>query len=957
MLISSPGQAQKGILVVGQKTVTFHNGCTTKAIPMQPTVMQTWAAVGDDGNRFLLGDHLGNLYVVVVHAQNDIVHSLHIENLGETSIPTSISYLDNGVVFLGSLFGDSQLVKLAEHRDPSSGSYLSLLDEYTNIGPILDFTLADLDRRGQSQVVACCGGKKDGSIRVIRNGIGITEQASVELPGIKGMWSLRGSFDSPFDTYLVQSYISETRILEISNDQMEETEIAGFQSNTPTLFASNTKGDCLIQITETQVNLVSASTKNVLSSYSPPSKITVASGNEEGQILIAMLGGTVQYLAVSSGKVVEVARSVLPQEVSCINLNPLGDPALPASSTGGSSSSSSSVSSLAAIGLWNDNTVRLLSLSSSSNLSECLRITLGGDTQARSVMMATMEGKDMLLVGLGDGQLITHELIVRGTAGGVALTNRKKVSLGTQPIGLSSFRSSNGGKCVFASSDRPTVVYSSSKKISFSNVNFSGEVNYVCPFNCELFPDSLSLATEDALTIGTIDEIQKLHIQTFKLGEGPWRIIHHPETRTFAMTVEAGDSLDSDDVIDTSHTVVFLDDTTFDEILRYKLEPFEVSLSMCAVKLRNSEIVKIDVAADDQQKEDSDVGSYIAVGTAVAHPNEDEASEGRILIFEIKKNENNTSVNLVTEKPTRGGVYSLCNMNEKLVAGINSRVTLFQFRRLHGVSELSHEATHHGHILACYMKCQGNLAIVGDLMRSVSIMKFEEGSGKVITEVARDYNANWMTDVEMLDDNFYLGAEMSSNLFTLKRNTTSKVPEERTKLQIWGEFHLGQMVNKFEKGRLGGGGEVSIQEDSKKDVLFGTVEGMIGVIHQLGSVDSAFFQSLQAAVVKVIKPTGGCPWAEFRGWCSERRYSQSRNFIDGDLCESFLDLNKGLQENIVREMNIEGAWDVAGEKDTGELLMEGTDVLDGVTTDSMGRSSLSLELVIAKVELAMRLHF
>jgi DNA damage-binding protein 1 len=31
----------------------------------------------------------------------------------------------------------------------------------------------------------------DGSLRVVRNGIGVVEQALVELPGIKGLWSLR----------------------------------------------------------------------------------------------------------------------------------------------------------------------------------------------------------------------------------------------------------------------------------------------------------------------------------------------------------------------------------------------------------------------------------------------------------------------------------------------------------------------------------------------------------------------------------------------------------------------------------------------------------------------------------------------------------------------------------------------------------------------------------------------
>ena len=48
----------------------------------------------------------------------------------------------------------------------------------------------------------------------------------------------------------------------------------------------------------------------------------------------------------------------------------------------------------------------------------------------------------------------------------------------------------------------------------------------MCPFNSQDFTESLALATEDELKIGTIDEIQKLHIRTVPLNEQPRRISH-----------------------------------------------------------------------------------------------------------------------------------------------------------------------------------------------------------------------------------------------------------------------------------------------------------------------------------------------------------------------------------------------------------------------------------------------
>lgn len=88
-----------------------------------------------------------------------------------------------------------------------------------------------------------------------------------------------------------------------------------------------------------------------------------------------------------------------------------------------------------------------------------------------------------LLCALGDGHLLNF-LLNMNTG---ELSDRKKVSLGTQPITLRTFSSKNATH-VFAASDRPTVIYSSNKKVLYSNVNLK-EVSHMCPFNSAAFPD------------------------------------------------------------------------------------------------------------------------------------------------------------------------------------------------------------------------------------------------------------------------------------------------------------------------------------------------------------------------------------------------------------------------------------------------------------------------------------
>ncbi|GAB5037076.1 dna damage-binding protein 1-like, partial [Nannochloropsis oceanica] len=230
----------------------------------------------------------------------------------------------------------------------------------------------------------------------------------------------------------------------------------------------------------------------------------------------------------------EKSRTRLEHEISCLSVHPLqqqpqqqqseqselreagGEDGMKVEGNAETAAAPSSAS-LVAVGMWTDMSVRLLSLPTLEGRHRC---ELGGDTQARSVLLTTFQDDHhYLLVGLGDGQLASYPLAFTGDQ--LSLGPRKKVSLGTQPLSLtpfSSHSSSSPSLCVFASSDRPTVIYSSNgEKLLFSNVN-TPEVTLMAPFHSPLFPDCLALASEGGLRIGTVDDIQKLQVQTVPLG-------------------------------------------------------------------------------------------------------------------------------------------------------------------------------------------------------------------------------------------------------------------------------------------------------------------------------------------------------------------------------------------------------------------------------------------------------
>ena len=167
-----------GIIVVGDCTITFISGSgLMNSIAMAECEMRAYGLIDHDASacRYLLGDASGNLFVLVIHRSQNVVGGLTLDPIGVTSIPRNLCYLNNGIVFVASALGDSQLIKLTELCD-EEGSHVRVIDIYPNVGPIVDMCVTATERQGQSVAVTCSGASKDGTLRVIRSGISIEEQ-------------------------------------------------------------------------------------------------------------------------------------------------------------------------------------------------------------------------------------------------------------------------------------------------------------------------------------------------------------------------------------------------------------------------------------------------------------------------------------------------------------------------------------------------------------------------------------------------------------------------------------------------------------------------------------------------------------------------------------------------------------------------------------------------------------
>lgn len=873
MLISVPlGQ---GVIVLGEQTITYHSGPDFKSIPISFACFKAVGQLDADGARWLLGDHLGFLYALVLAHLDGVVTGLALEKLGQTSQASTLSYLDNGVVYVGSCFGDSQLVQLLTEAE--DGSFVKEIKHFSNLGPIVDFVVVDLERQGQGEVVTCSGAFKDGSLRIVRNGIGINEQASLALPGIKGMWALSSS-SAAHETHVVLSFISETRVLAMLDDELSEVELQGFDADAATVFCANLGPDNVVQVTAAALRLVDATRFELLQEWRAPAGNAISMACiDQKYALLAAAGKQLYLFALVGTQLAEQASTPMANDVACIAL---WSQFKCEDTVASAMEMDDTVVSLAAVGLWTDLSLRLLT---TPTLAELCDEPLSVDVIPRSLLFATFEAKNYLLCALGDGRLMSFGIDTTGHAKPV-LGKRKVVPLGTQPVSLTRFWS-KGTQYIFACSDRPAVVHSANQKLLYSNVNVK-EVTHMAPFNSEAFPQCLAIASDDALLIGTIDEIQKLHIRTVPLHEQPRRLCHVESARAFAVLTMHTRVSDDGEEVETNY-VRLLDDQTFERYDSFELKCEESALALLPLTFESEPDVV-----------------FLGVGTAFQRLDEPEPVGGRLLIFSLHERR----LDLKHETLVSGAVYALDSFQGKLLAGINNKLQLFEWVPCTRAPRLERRAEHCGHILVLYVQSRGDFILVGDLMKSMSLLQCTAGSHK-LQELARDFNANWMTAVAFLDDDHFIGAENWSNIFTTRKNADATADEERQHLEVVGEYHLGEIVNRFRRGSL----SMHVSESGvpqRSQVLYGTVNGVLGVVASLPADEYAFFSKLQeqlrgtAGKPGVIKGVGGLLHLEWRSFHNGRKTVEAHNFIDGDLIEVFLELPADKMELVATSMEV-----------------------------------------------------
>lgn len=639
-----------GILILGQTSISYLLDANDRPItrPLNEiTSFVAWAAV--DEFRWLLADDFGQLYLLMLLADETNAVSWKLDKLGRTSSASVLVYLDQGYVFIGSHQGDSQVVKIKQDG-------MDIIQTIPNIAPILDFTVMDMGNRagegqtneyssGQARIVTGSGVFADGSLRSVRSGVGLEEQGVIgEMENATDLFALRSTPSTSSDDILVVSFINETRIFQFGNDSSveEKTDFKSFDVSESTLIALTLDSTRVLQVTNSTAVIIDLENGMILDRWTDPGHcaITSASANQS-ELMLALEGTELATFTITNEFVLLSRRSFPEGQIACIHTSDLRI-------------------GLGLIGFWQGATVIAVS---TTNLEVLSKAKISGDMTSvpRALLLSRLlppinSRMATLLVSAANGEVITFSLDLET----YELSSRTVTILGTQQANLKTIpRGADGLQNVFASCDHPSLIYGLEDRIIFSGVTAELATS-ICSFDSEAYPKAIALATQSDIRIAFVDTERTTHVQPTPIGELVRRIAYSPTLKAFGIGTIHRRLEGQDEILQSYFKLA--DDVVFGELDR--------------CELRDEELVESVMCAEIRQ----DGGEYVerfVVGTTFTSDEEDDATQGRILVFAVTAER---KLKLVTELPVKGACRTLGCLEGNIVAGLVKTVSTLEKR-------------------------------------------------------------------------------------------------------------------------------------------------------------------------------------------------------------------------------------------------------------------------------------
>ncbi|KAI0335819.1 hypothetical protein GY45DRAFT_705258 [Cubamyces sp. BRFM 1775] len=903
------------------------------------SAVTAWCPVDAQCRRVLLGDAYGRLAML---AFDDDKAALTLIPIGETSPATTLTYLSSQVLYLGSHFGDSQLLRIhpapianasretlpipkgvstvpasALASGPSKGkgrvddaddvpvrdgrvvntkgTFLEVLQTHDNIAPIMDAILADVDGSGQQpQVITCSGARNTGSLRVIRTEADFQEQARLDgLSGITDIWPIRPRFEEPVHTHLVVSTLRETLLLAFSGKETLthiEPSVAGFTTRVPTYALGN--------IPRRQFSVIGGRT---ISSYVDSSLIVQIT--PEGVQLVEFDPTLGTFSVTGTGW--------FPKKLPDANF--AGKDVV-----AGAMSPSQFV-----VGLSGGRLV-LLNLGA----LDALQVVKSRDfmDEICAISCAPFDPRKNYATSIAVSFWGSNKVAILSLDSPESYLNTVcEVTLPMLPrsILLHNFGTATRSK---DADFHPHLLVGLADGSVVTYAMRDGELHDRKVSSLGNAPANLSVCSVDDKTVvvASAARANVLYWDRQRVRPSPVGVKYMVKAATLntaafpsCLAIATSSALLIGNIRGVDKMQIRTIPLGMDNPRKMAYHPTQQVFGVACTRANPGRIGEDDAITGSfklldahsfsqlhhfQCKPDEEPSSVLALpgdgsgsspafclGTVVIRPEEREPSRGRLVLFSLTSVDGSRLLSVLASHETSGCVYALAQISDGVIAAaINSSVVIFKIRNTSpgetSPLALDKAAEWNHNYFVTNLVWDGKYLLVGDAISSVSALRVVDDATRIET-VARDYGPLWPIAIESTG-NGVIGANTDCNLFSF----TLQNGPERTTLEKDGVYHLGDVVNKLVRGALSSA-DVADDQAVKASHVFFTSTGRIGAILEIKDGMALQMTALQHNMAKSLVGPGGVNHTKRRAPASPRGHTDAEaayGFLDGDFLETFL---------------------------------------------------------------------
>ncbi|PHU05777.1 hypothetical protein BC332_26599 [Capsicum chinense] len=291
----------------------------------------SWNPVNENNPRMIFCADSGELFLIEFLFDSDGLKVSLSDCLYKTLPAKALLWVRGGLLAVIVEMGDGMVLKIEEGR-------LVYRSPIQNIAPILDMSVVDYHDEKHDQMFACCGMAPEGSLRVIRSGISVEKllKTAPIYQGISGTWTIKMKLADSYHSFLVLSFVEETRVLSVGVSFSDVTDFMGFQPDVCTLACGLVGDGLVVQIHQTAVRLcapITAAHPDGIDSSSPtftswsPDNMTISLGAVGPNLIVVATSSPcflfilgIRTISTHHYEIYQMQHVKLQDELSCISI-------------------------------------------------------------------------------------------------------------------------------------------------------------------------------------------------------------------------------------------------------------------------------------------------------------------------------------------------------------------------------------------------------------------------------------------------------------------------------------------------------------------------------------------------------------------------------------------------------------------------------------------------------------